>query len=94
MSNNESDLAKALSKEFPELTEKEADEIIDFTQKWIVETAAAQGTAKLHGFGAFTVKESAARKGRNPQTGEEIQIEAKKRISFKPYTLTKQTINQ
>lgn len=42
------------------------------------------GTVALAGFGSFTVKEQAARKGRNPQTGEEIEIPARKSIKFKP----------
>ncbi len=38
----------------------------------------------LVGFGTFSVSERGARKGRNPQTGEEIQIPAKKVVKFKP----------
>lgn len=95
MSNNESDLAKALVAEFPELnSEKNADKLVDFMQNWIVSTAAREGEVKLHRYGKFEVKESAARIGRNPQTGEEIKIPAKNRISFKPYSLTKEIINR
>jgi DNA-binding protein HU-beta len=36
------------------------------------------------GFGTFTVRERAARKGRNPQTGKEIKIKAGKTVAFKP----------
>jgi DNA-binding protein HU-beta len=42
------------------------------------------GTAKLKGFGTFTVKETAARVGRNPRTGEEVQIAAGHKVAFKP----------
>lgn len=38
----------------------------------------------LVGFGSFSVTKRAARKGRNPQTGKEIQIAAKKVVKFKP----------
>jgi len=38
----------------------------------------------LVGFGSFSVSERAARKGRNPQTGKEINIKAKKVVKFKP----------
>lgn len=38
----------------------------------------------LVGFGSFSVSERAARKGRNPQTGKEITIQAKKVVKFKP----------
>ncbi len=40
----------------------------------------------IHGFGTFTVKQRNARKGRNPQTGKEITIPAKKVIGFKAST--------
>ncbi len=40
----------------------------------------------LIGFGSFSVTKRAARKGRNPQTGAEIQISAKKVVKFKPGT--------
>jgi len=50
--------------------------------------AVAEGLARgeridLRGFGAFAVRESAARTGRNPQTGEPIQIEARRVPTFK-----------
>jgi DNA-binding protein HU-beta len=50
--------------------------------------AVAEGLAKgeridLRGFGAFAVRESAARSGRNPQTGEPIQIAARRVPTFK-----------
>jgi nucleoid DNA-binding protein len=41
------------------------------------------GTAKLKDFGTFTVKETAARVGRNPRTGEPVQIESGHKIAFK-----------
>ncbi|MBV1869733.1 MAG: HU family DNA-binding protein, partial [Gammaproteobacteria bacterium] len=47
----------------------------------------------LVGFGAFTVKERAARTGRNPQTGEPIEIAAAKVPSFKPGKALKDSVN-
>ncbi len=44
------------------------------------------GRVALVGFGSFSVSERAARKGRNPQTGKEIKISAKKVVRFKPGT--------
>ncbi len=41
------------------------------------------GTVQVMGFGTFTVKSRAARKGRNPQTGEAIKIKASKTVGFK-----------
>lgn len=49
----------------------------------IIAELQINGTAKLKGFGTFTVKETAARLGRNPRTGEPVQIEAGHKIAFK-----------
>jgi len=50
----------------------------------VVKTRASDGdTVKLIGFGSFQVKARAARKGRNPSTGEEIDIAESKRLTFK-----------
>lgn len=46
------------------------------------------------GFGKFEVAERAARTGRNPQTGEEITIEAKKVVKFKPGKALSEAINK
>src|SRR6478672_11116205 len=48
----------------------------------------------LRGFGTFSVRESAARTGRNPQTGEPIQIPARKTPGFKPGKELKDRCNQ
>ena len=60
--------------------------------------AVAEGLAKgeridLRGFGAFAIRESAARKGRNPQTGAEIQIEARRVPIFKAGKELKDRVN-
>jgi len=48
---------------------------------------------KIAGFGNFIVKEKADRRGRNPQTGEEIVISARKILTFKPSQVLKSAIN-
>lgn len=50
-----------------------------------VETSLKNGdSVQIMGFGTFEVRDRAARKGRNPQTGEEIEIKASKTPAFKP----------
>lgn len=66
-----------------ELTKKKAEEVVDEVFGLMKSHLIEDGEFKLHGFGQFNVKERAARKGRNPQTGEEITIPAKKVVSFK-----------
>ncbi len=49
------------------------------------------GNVQLIGFGTFTIKSRSARKGRNPQTGEELKIKASKTVGFKAGTALKET---
>ncbi len=51
------------------------------------------GTVQIVGFGTFKVKERKARKGRNPQTGEEIEIKASKGVTFKAGQKLKDSIS-
>jgi integration host factor subunit alpha len=48
---------------------------------------------KIAGFGNFVVKEKATRRGRNPQTGEEIEISSRRILTFKPSQVLKSSIN-
>ena len=66
------------------LTKKEVTVTVDALFESIQETLATGEKVQVIGFGNFEVRERAARKGRNPQTGEEIQIEASKVPAFKP----------
>jgi len=49
---------------------------------------------KIAGFGNFEVKQKADRRGRNPQTGETITIEARKILTFKPSNVLRLAINK
>ncbi len=62
---------------------KDADRAVNAVLDIIAETLAAGDTVQLVGFGAFEVRDRAARVGRNPQTGEAIPIAASKVPSFK-----------
>ncbi|KRT54513.1 HU family DNA-binding protein [endosymbiont of Ridgeia piscesae] len=59
----------------------------------ITETLKSGDQVSLVGFGTFSVKERAARQGRNPQTGETIQIAASKTPSFKAGKALKDAVN-
>ena len=62
---------------------KDADKILSAAVDTIIEELAAGGKVQLVGFGAFEVKERAARQGRNPQTNEVIEIPASRTPVFK-----------
>ncbi len=61
-------------------SKKALEALIDATS----EALKKEDSVALIGFGTFSVSERAARTGRNPQTGKEIQIAAKKVVKFKP----------
>ena len=65
------------------LTKKAADEVVNALFDVITETLASGDKVQIIGFGTFEVRERAARKGRNPQTGEVIDIAASKLPAFK-----------
>ena len=59
----------------------------------ITDAAASGNEVSISGFGKYKVKESAAREGRNPSTGETIQIAASKKLSFTPAKAVKDRLN-
>ncbi|PGS48871.1 DNA-binding protein [Bacillus sp. AFS041924] len=80
---NKTDLINAVA-EAGELTKKQATLAVDAVFESILGALQNGDKVQLIGFGNFEVRERAARKGRNPQTGEEIEIAASKVPAFKP----------
>jgi DNA-binding protein HU-beta len=74
------------------LTKKDATAAVDAVFASIQDTLAKGEKVQLIGFGNFEVRSRAARKGRNPQTGEEIEIAASKIPAFKPGKALKDAI--
>lgn len=66
-----------------ELTKKDSEKAVSALLSAIEETLAKGDKVQLVGFGTFEIRDRAARKGRNPQTGEEINIEAARVPVFK-----------
>ncbi|MBO4804480.1 MAG: HU family DNA-binding protein [Paludibacteraceae bacterium] len=66
------------------LTKADSQKALDATVKAISDLLKAGGNLQLVGFGTFSVEERAAREGRNPATGEKMQIPAKKVAKWKP----------
>lgn len=80
---NKTELVNAVA-EATELSKKDAASAVDAVFNTIQNTLAKGDKVQLIGFGNFEVRNRAARKGRNPQTGAEIQIPASKVPAFKP----------
>jgi DNA-binding protein HU-beta len=70
--------------EVTEMTKKDSTKVVDAILDAIAEALKNGEKVQLLGFGTFMVRERAARKGRNPQTGEEIDIPATKVPAWKP----------
>ncbi len=80
---NKTDLVNAVATQ-AELTKEDAKKAVDAWIGTISTTLAKEEKIQLVGFGTFEVRDRAARTGRNPQTGQEIQIAASKVPAFKP----------
>jgi len=72
-----------------ELNRKEAEEVVEKVFGAIRSALKRDGKFAFPGFGTFTVKQRAARKGKNPQTGAVIDIPAAKAVVFKAATTLK-----
>jgi DNA-binding protein HU-beta len=79
---NRSDLVATIA-ESADLTTAQATAALDATLEAIMAGVAAGSTVSLPGFGTFEARERAARTGRNPQTGEAIEIAAGRTPGFK-----------
>lgn len=80
---NKTELINAVA-EASELSKKDATKAVDSVFDTILDALKNGDKIQLIGFGNFEVRERSARKGHNPQTGEEIEIPASKVPAFKP----------
>ena len=88
---NKADLVNAVAEVVA--TKKEAQEAVDCVFNTIKQALKKNDTVQVVGFGSFKVSKRDARKGRNPQTGEEIQIAARKVPKFVPGKGLKDAVN-
>ena len=80
---NKSELTKEVAAK-TDLKQKDAEKVIDALIESIKDNLAKGEKVQIIGFGSFEVRDRAARKGRNPQTGETLTIPATKVPAFKP----------
>ena len=89
---NKSDLIAAIAAKTGE-TKKSAEASVNAFVEVVTETLTKGDKVQLVGFGSFEVRKRAARKGRNPQTKEEIKIPASKAPVFKAGKALKDLVN-
>ena len=75
-------------------SKKESAELVETVFDAIKEALENGENAKFSGFGNFVVREKNARKGRNPQTGEEIRLAARRVLTFRPSLVLKNELNR
>ena len=78
-----SELIQRISQKNPHLYHRDVERIINTVFDKIVEALGHGDRVELRGFGAFSVKERQSREGRNPRTGESVDVEAKRVPFFK-----------
>ena len=74
-------------------SKKEAAEVVEAVFDVMKDVLADGKKIKISGFGNFVVREKKERKGRNPQTGKEISISARRVLTFKPSQVLKGLMN-
>ncbi len=74
-------------------SKKESAELVETVFETIKKTLSVGEKVKISGFGNFVVRPKNARKGRNPQTGQEILLEARRVLTFKPSLVLKNILN-
>lgn len=78
-----SELVAKLAAENPHLTQKDVERVVGVVLERVVQALETGGRVELRGFGAFSVRSREARAGRNPRTGDAVEVEAKHVPFFK-----------
>ncbi len=75
-------------------SKKESSDIVELVFDMMKETLEKGEKIKISGFGNFLVRDKKPRIGRNPQTGEAIEITARRVLTFRPSQVLKSSLNQ
>ena len=71
---------------------KEASDLVDLVFKVIKDTLSRGEKVKISGFGNFSIRDKSTRIGRNPQTGDAMEISARRVLTFKPSQVLKEDV--
>jgi integration host factor subunit beta len=89
-----SELVFKLSSAHPHLSQKDIEKLVSTVLQQIVEALAAGDRVELRGFGAFSVKKREPRVGRNPRTGESVDVDHKHVPFFKAGKQLRERLNK
>jgi integration host factor subunit beta len=88
-----SELIQKLAEENPHLYQRDVERIVNAIFEEIIEALSEGNRVELRGFGAFSVKKRDARVGRNPRTGESVNVDEKHVPFFKAGKLLRERLN-
>lgn len=88
-----SELVQKLCEDHPDLTVKEIERVVSSFFDAIINQLQSGGRVELRGFGAFSTRDRDARKGRNPRTGDAVDVAAKRVPYFKPGKEMRERLN-
>ncbi|MDP9414288.1 MAG: integration host factor subunit beta [Pseudomonadota bacterium] len=88
-----SELVQKLCEDHPDLTVKEIERVVSAFYDSIIAQLQQGGRVELRGFGAFSTRDRDARKGRNPRTGDAVDVAAKRVPYFKPGKEMRERLN-
>ena len=86
-------LVRQVYKQHNLLTQKEAAEAVDTILRISKDSLISGSDLLLSGFGKFNVRDKRPRRGRNPQTGEQLTLEARRVVTFKPSGILRNKVN-
>lgn len=89
-----SELVEKIVQENPHLFQRDVEKIVGVVLDEIIDAIASGKRVELRGFGAFSVKKRDSRIGRNPRTGEKVEITEKHVPFFKTGKLLKKRLNE
>jgi integration host factor subunit alpha len=93
MSVTKADIVERVYKEAG-FSKKEASDLVDLIFKVIKDTLSRGEKVKISGFGNFSIRDKATRVGRNPQTGDAMNISARRVLTFKPSQILRDDITE
>ncbi|MDR3089394.1 MAG: integration host factor subunit alpha [Desulfobulbaceae bacterium] len=94
MTLTKADLVQQVYKKHEGLTKSQATASVETLLRLSKDTLIEGSDLLLSGFGKFNVKDKKERRGRNPQTGEQLDLGARRVVTFKPSGILRDRINQ
>jgi len=93
MTLTKADLINQVHASHPKMTKAQAREAVETILRIIKSNLESNENVLLSGFGKFSVNDKSVRKGRNPQTGESLMLDARRVVTFKPSGKLREKVN-